>query len=119
MTAQFPAPSHAPAPVMRPRSAWQPASRQARPCGAEVHAPCPSHVPPQFSSPLQSIRVSVPAAAYVHVPVAFLHDRHLPLEHALSQHVSSTHAVDAHSRSPPHVAPFGFLPAVHLCVASQ
>ncbi len=59
----------------------------------------------------------MPAAANVHVPVAFLQVLHLLFgpAHELSQQVPSTQKFDPHSVSLAQVAPFGFLPVVHSC----
>ena len=66
---------------------------------------------------MQSLWRSVPAAANVHVPVAFLQvlQRLLGPEHALSQQTPSTQKFEPQSLSLPQVAPFGFLPEVHSC----
>ena len=59
--------------------------------------------------------MSVPAAANVHVPVAFLQvlQRLLGPEQALSQQTLSTQKFEPQSLSSAQVAPFGFLPDVH------
>jgi hypothetical protein len=68
---QFPAPSQALAPVMRPMSGWHPAWLQALPCGAHAQAPLPSQVPAHIAcDPLHVIRGSIPAGTRLQVPVA-------------------------------------------------
>ena len=59
--------------------------------------------------------MSVPAAANVQLPVAFLQvlQRLLGPEQELSQQVPSTQKFDPQSLSSVQVAPFGFLPDVH------
>src|SRR4029079_6004416 len=112
---QLPAPSHAPALVICPRSVWHPATRHALPAGANAHVPCPSHVPPHaMNEPLHSLWASLPAAAFTHLPswpVALqTWQVLLPPKQALSQQTLSTQWFDPQSESFVQVAPFGLRP---------
>jgi hypothetical protein len=118
----FPAPSHTPPlSVMTPMSTWQPGDLHCLPDGAQAQAPAPSHFPPHPISPVQSLCASVPAAANVQVPVAFLQLMHrFPgPEQELSQQTPSTQKFEPQSLSFVQVAPFGFLPLVHWRSAVQ
>src|SRR6476469_2940312 len=81
------------------------------------------HVPPHPFWPVHSLCVSLPAAAFTHLPSApaLLQTWQvlLPPRQALSQQTLSTQWFDPQSESFVHVAPFGLRPAVHSRSAVQ